>query len=433
MSENVIHIVVDEITPRMEFVFDFMFNQVLQTNYVLHLPNQQNIPIDSVFYYSINHSTNALCIIAHPLLFNTGNEKIDLKTTKYQSFSYPFATANNSLLPFDPFAAAFYFLSQYEEQCENFPSDHHSRFKANQSSIAPYIHYPMVDMVCKILKMKLVENGFRFANQSNRYSFTPTFDIDVAYAHKAKSLKRHFLGTAKLALHMKHKELIERFKVWMKIKNDPYDIFDLLLDLFEELQIKALFFALIAKNGEYDHNNSAHSTLYQNLIRRLNKKQKVYLHSSYGCMDNNELLQHEKQTLEAILKTELSANRQHFLRFRLPEYWKLLIENNIFDDYSQGFYDTWGYRCGTSFSHQAFDIKRNQVLPITIHPFIFMDTALIKEYKNDVVLVHEKMIEIVTEAKSLGVPCIGVWHNYAMPHDSLYLDNFVDVLKFAYL
>lgn len=433
MCENVIHIVVDEITPRVEFVFDFMFKQVLQTQYVLHLPNQNAIPKESVFYYSKVFTSSGLCILAHPLLFHADNKNWDIKTAKYQSFSYPFATDNESLLPFDPFATAFYFLSQYDEQSENYPLDHHQRFKAEASSIAPYIHFPMVDMVCKLLKMKLVENGFSFTTQITRYSFIPSFDIDVAFAHKAKSIKRHFLGTAKLALYLKHKALVERVKVWLNLKKDPYDIFDILLDLFDELQIKALFFALVAENGEYNNNNSPYSVLYQNLIKRLGEKQNVYLHSSYGCMDNADLFTHEKQTLERILKTPITANRQHFLRFKLPEYWSLLMENNIFDDYSQGFYDTWGYRCGTSFSHHAFDVKRNQVLPIVIHPFIFMDTALIKEYENDVVLVHEKMIEIVSDCKSMEVPCIGVWHNYAMPHSSLYLDNFIDVVKFAQL
>lgn len=111
----------------------------------------------------------------------------------------------------------------------------------------------------------------------------------------------------------------------------------------------------------------------------------------------------------------------------------MLVENSISDDYSQGFHDTWGYRCGTSFSHQAYDVKNEKVLPLMVHPFVFMDTALIKLCKDDVVMVHEKMIDIILEAKKDGIPCIGVWHNYAMPNGSLYLENFIDVLKYACL
>jgi hypothetical protein len=433
MSNNVIHIVVDEITPRVEFVFDFMFNQVFQTQYVLHLPGQQNIPNVSVLYYSKAINNQGLSILAHPLLFASGNEIFNFKTVKYQSFPYPFATANESLLPFDPFAVAFYFLSQYEEQTEDFPTDQHQRFDVKKSKIFPYIHFPMVDVICKLLKIKLEENGFCLNTYSDRYEFIPTFDIDIAFAHRAKTMKRHILGTAKLVLNLKHKELIDRLKVWIKLKEDPYDVFEILLQLFDEYDCNALFFALVAENGKYNNNNLWSSTLYQNLLKNLNSKQTVSLHSSYDCMSNNSLINHEKSVLETIIGNSVHSNRQHFLRFRLPEYWNMLINSNITNDYSQGFYNTWGYRCGTSFSHKAFDVSKNEILPITIHPFIFMDTALIKEFEDDVVMVHEKMIDIISECKSQGVPCIGVWHNYAMPSESLYLENFIDVLKFAHL
>lgn len=433
MSTQLIHIIIDEKTPRLEYVLDFMFNQVLQTPFQLHLSQSDDIPSENVIYYGKNNSSHKIWIKAHSLLFARGADFVKFKTVNYQLFKYPFEVENGGVLPFDPFAIAFYFLSQYEEQTDIITLDNHQRFCVADSQIAPYIHFPMVDTVCKILKISLMDLGIVFGKQENRFSFLPTFDIDIAFAHQAKSLTRHILGTAKLGVNFKFNEVAERLRVWMGLSSDPYNIFDDLLEVFEQLQVKALFFALLAENGKYNNNNSKSSPLFQNLLNNLNHKHQVYLHSSYHTMDESALLVEEKNVLEGILNVEIKSNRQHFLRFSLPEYWNVLIENNISDDYSQGFHDNWGYRCGTSYSHQAYDVKNERVLPLMVHPFTFMDSALIKLCKDDVVLVHEKMIDIILDAKKDGIPCIGVWHNYAMPKGSLYLENFIDVLKYACL
>lgn len=433
MNPQIIHIVVDEKTPRLEYVLDFMFNHVLQTPFQLHLYQSDDIPAENVIYYRKEYTSDKIWVKAHSLLFVQGNDFVAFKTVSYQLFTYPFEVENEGILPFDPFAVAFYFLSQYEEQTDKNTLDEHQRFCVADSQNAPYIHYPMVDTVCKVLKLRLMDLGVVFGKQENRYSFLPTFDIDIAYAHQAKSLTRHFLGTAKLGAKFKYKEFTERFAVWMGLSSDPYNVFDELLNVFDQHQVEALFFALMAKNGKYNNNNSISSPLFQNLLKRINQKQKVFLHSSYHTLDEPAFLVEEKRILEEVLNVKIHSNRQHFLRFSLPEYWNVLVENNISEDYSQGFHDNWGYRCGTSHPHKAYDLKNEKVLPLILHPFTFMDTVLIKLYEDDVVKVHEKMVDIILEAKKDGIPCTGVWHNYAMPKGSLYLENFVDVLKYACL
>ncbi len=433
MNFHSIHIVTDKKSPRLEYVLDFIFHQVWNMSYELHLKNQGQTPSENTFFYGLENDSNQIFLNAHPFIFSADNANVNYKTSSFQSFTYPFATQNGGILPFDPFAAIFYFLSQFEEQTDTQPKDIHQRFKVLDSNLAPYIHFPMVDLICKLLKMKLLDLGIKFGEQQNRYSFTPTFDIDIAFAHRAKSLSRHVLGTTKLGMNFKFKELNERLGVWLGRKKDPYFVFDSMLNLFDEFQIKAIFFALVAKNGKFNNNNSISSPLYQNLLKTLSSKHDVFLHSSYHSLDNPDLIQSEKLILESVIAKEIKANRQHFLRFSLPNYWKILTQHAITDDYSQGFYDTWGYRCGTSFPHRAFDVKKNEVLPVIVHPFIFMDTALIKQYQNDVMKVHEKMIEIISNSKVEGTPCIGIWHNYAMPNDSLYFDNFMDVVKYARL
>lgn len=433
MNAPIIHIVTEEKTPRLEYVLGFVFNQVLQTPFRLHLSQSDEIPTENVIYYGKENSSQKIWIKAHSLLFDQSNDFIKFKTVNYQLFTYPFAVDKGGVFPFDPFAIAFYFLSQYEEQTDKISLDELQRFCVSDSQIAPYIHYPMVDTVCKMLKLRLIDLGVLFGKQENRYSFLPTFDIDIAYAHQAKSLKRHFFGTAKLGVKLKYKEFNERMRVWIGLNADPYDVFDELLDVFDQHQVRALFFALMAKGGKYNNNNSISSPLFQNLLKKLNQKQNVFLHSSFYTMDEPALLIEEKKVLEKLINTEVKSNRQHFLRFSLPDYWKMLIENDFSDDYSQGFHNTWGYRCGTSYSHNAYDVKNDTVLPLIIHPFTFMDTALIKMCKDDVVKVHEKMIDIILDAKKDGIPCTGVWHNYAMPKGGLYLENFIDVLKYACL
>lgn len=432
MSENSLHIVVDTSTERLKYIFDFMFKELQNIPYYIIEKQDYNGEFKpNLIHYGAQKPLNGLWFKSHSLLFEKGVRNISFDKVDYLNFKYPFSVGDGGELPFDPFALGFYFLTQYEEHQKNIPLDIHGRFVAVKSNIKNYIEFPMVEISSLIVRKIFEKYEFTLPPRINQYSFSPTFDIDIAFAHLAKPIKRHVLGSAKLIAKVELVQLKDRIKVWTKAEHDSYDVFDVIINILKTNNLDAVFFALVAKNTPFDKNNSPKSKLYQELLQKLSEHSMVELHSSYYVSEKNTLFDIEKQCLEKILSKKITSNRQHFLRFRLPDYWHLLIKHNILNDYSVGFTDCWGYRSGTSMPHNAFDLIANKKLPLIVHPFVFMDTALKKVYNDDVIQMTDKMMQIIEETKQNGYPLIGVWHNYAMPAESLYLDSFINVLSHA--
>lgn len=103
------------ISPRIKYIFNFMFKEVLG----LELEYPGNLA------EFLRADVPKLCYAKHPvektlffksagLLTEHSIKRQKIKTTDFGEHRVPFAV-EGSTLPFDPFAASFYFLSRYEE------------------------------------------------------------------------------------------------------------------------------------------------------------------------------------------------------------------------------------------------------------------------------------------------------------------------------
>ena len=69
-----------------------------------------------------------------------------------------FFSVNNSVFPFDPFAASFFMISRYEEYLPHI-KDIHGRFEAKESLAFKnnFLEKPIVDIWINLIKKELVE------------------------------------------------------------------------------------------------------------------------------------------------------------------------------------------------------------------------------------------------------------------------------------
>lgn len=72
----------------------------------------------------------------------------------------------------------------------------------------------------------------------------------------------------------------------------------------------------------------------------------------------------------------------------MPETYRLLVHENITNDYTMGFADDAGYRAGTALPFPWFDLILNKKTTLFVHPFVIMDTTL----KNYLQLSPEEAI-----------------------------------------
>lgn len=147
------------LTPRIKYVFNFIFNEILQTQVGFssnvaefkssNLPkiSYANQPVaDELFF---KHSD---FLHAHTISAPT------IRTTIFGDMIVPFAVDNSSL-PFDVFAASFYFVSRYEEYLP-FQPDEEGNFPPELSlqSKLKLLEFPVIDAWALLLKNMLLKN-----------------------------------------------------------------------------------------------------------------------------------------------------------------------------------------------------------------------------------------------------------------------------------
>ena len=120
----------------------------------------------------------------------------------------------------------------------------------------------------------------------------------------------------------------------------------------------------------------------KNLIEVILKKRGIIgIHPSYFTFNNFNNLKSEYDTFNNVMKSIINddfplVNRMHYLRFCFPDTLLYLEKLGVEIDESIGFADKVGFRCGTSHTYPAFDLKNNIELKIKIKPLIAMQWSL---------------------------------------------------------
>ncbi len=337
-----------------------------------------------------------------------------------QNVRFPYKTSDQSFLPFDPIALTWLLMLLPQEQLKECDFDqHHRPVSSTLWIVKNKLHqFPLIDIAAKMFLTELELKFPDFVFPTQKPIFQPTFDIDIAFAHKSKSLLLHGLGSASLLVKLDYKNLQKRLKVWVKKESDPYDVFDELLDVLGEAGLQAIFFAMTANRSKYDKNNNHASSSYRKLLKKLSENHTVGLHPGYVSATKPSIVPLEKMRLENIIGKQVTQVRQHFLRQFLPNSWDVFVENGFTDDYSIGFATHSGYKVGTCRPYQAFDVVANKELPLMLHPFAMMDTALSHYQGNNSAEILEQTTQYLSNTTIYQSPISAVWHNYAMPAES---------------
>lgn len=413
---------VENITPRHRYIFDFILGDLLGQKYFFtdNLEEFESNDGPRISYGSLPIEAG-LHFAAHPLLFETGIREQPVQVMQWEGLPVFFRVDGPSALPFDPFALSFYLISRYEEYLP-FDADQHGRFNAS-SSLAfkeKFLHMPLVDIMADHLKSLLQQHFPQLRFERRPFRFIPTFDIDIAYAHLGKGLQRATLAWIKLMATGKFGELKERILTLTGKKTDPYDSFALLENLITTQGFESVYFVLVGDFGRYDRNTSYKNHRFRKLLQRLSKYADMGIHPSYRSYLDPSMFIAEKKRLEEITGKPIIKSRFHFLRMRFPESYRILIGAGIRHDYSMGYSTENGFRAGTHSSFNFYDLHRETCTDLTIHPFIFMDSALIdhQKYLPDQALEH--INRLLAYPKKYGGEAVGIWHNYALSEKDQY-------------
>ncbi|MBB2149967.1 DUF7033 domain-containing protein [Pedobacter gandavensis] len=169
------------ITPRIKYIFNFMFKDILglELEYPRNLKEFLNTDAPKLCYAK-NPVQNILFFRSAGLLSDHSIKPQKIKTTTFGSQSVPFAI-EGSTLPFDPFAASFYFLSRYEEYLP-FDDRKGPGFRASLSlqHKLGLLETPVIDEWAIILKNILHLHFPNLKFQKRDFSFKVAYSLDTA-------------------------------------------------------------------------------------------------------------------------------------------------------------------------------------------------------------------------------------------------------------
>ncbi len=406
-----------KITKRVQYIFKLYFKTLLGASFDLtsDLEKFKGYSGSKISYCKKNIA-GGIFFNSSNLLFDSGIEGQELGFSTYENnvTFYP-VHDKKSVLPFDPFAAAFFLVTRYEEYLP-YIRDRFGRFDAHESVASKhgFLDKPIVNIWAEKIKTIISSQYPDVVFKTRHYNFIPTIDIDSAYSFRLKGVVRTVGGFLKSISKLNFSQIMQRIKVLTGLKADPFDTYDLQLHLQKKYNLKPLYFILFAEYGEFDKNIPVNSHQFQRLIKSLADYAEVGIHPSFDSNLCVKKLKIEIETLAKIINREITKSRQHFLKLNFPTTYRNLLSLDISDDYTMGYASETGFRAGICDPYSFYDLDLETETKLNIHPFQVMDGTL-KDYQQ--LTPEEALVKIkamIDEVKAVDGTFISLWHNESL-------------------
>lgn len=401
-------------SDRLKYTLDWLLKERLQLHYkvVTHEEDTKGLPFFIAYGKVL---PNSLSIPDTGLLWQSGIQQTEPESGTWENIPTLFHIGHEEYtLPFDLFSAVFYLLSRYEEYYP-FKADKHDRYPAPSSILhrKGWLQRPLLDEWVYTLRKQLRSvSGMHIAD--TQFIYQPTYDIDMAYSHLHKGIGRIIGAYMRALLKGDVKQISERTQVLKNKQKDPFDSFRWLRQLHKEYDCKPVYFILSAfKTTAFDKNIHPEHPAMMRVIKNLAKEGTIGIHPSYYS-DEDDILHKEKKMLEHISSRVTHISRQHYIKIKTPDTQRRLLANGIKDDYSMGYGAYLGFRAGTGNSFFWYDLEKETITKLRIHPFCFMDTTAHYEGGLSAADAFIKLDEMSKRLEQTGSTLITIFHNFSL-------------------
>lgn len=324
-------------------------------------------------------------------------------------------------LSFDILSAAFYLLSRYEEYLPH-AVDAFGRFdhRASLAWTGGYLDRPLVDEWAAHLRQALLLRFPAASLPPRSFRLLPTYDIDIAWAHRHRGPFRCLSGLAGALLRGRLADALDRLSTLLGLRPDPYDAYGWLDRLHERHRLEPLYFFLLAERwGRYDRNIPPAHPAMQALLAHHARRYRVGLHPSWRSGDEPGRLSREAGLLEGAAGPVRHA-RQHYLRFTLPDTLRHLIRAGITDDYSMGYGAANGFRASTCTPFRWYDLGAERATVLTLHSFCFMDATAHHELGIGPEAAFTDLMRYHDTVRRVGGEMVTIFHNSMLGTHPMY-------------
>ena len=139
---------------------------------------------------------------------------------------------------------------------------------------------------------------------------------------------------------------MEYLLVLLNLRKDPYDTFDYMLELEKSHNIKSSFYFMsggISPQVAYDITEPQVTKLINQLE---GEGCETGLHARYDSFKEPSKMVEEKLQLDSVVSNLTYGCRQHILRWKTPDTWRIQEQTGILYDTSLTYADHVGFRAG---------------------------------------------------------------------------------------
>lgn len=273
---------------------------------------------------------------------------------------------------------------------------------------------------CDVFKPKVSEllmaKGLSIEYPDNQdFGICLTHDIDYIRFSDARFAYEYFQS-------LKQGNIRNALKMPLYLVNprkNPLWNFEEIVDLEESHNAKSSFYFLTAEQDLGCAPNYQIDELEWEIGHILDKGWDIGLHSGYYSYADLEELKREKRKLESVASKRVRGCRNHFLRFKVPDTWKILKQAGFEYDATFGYADLAGFRNGMCYPFTPFDLNTGNSIDILEIPLTIMDCTLFDYMKLDFEGAWTITKQILDNAKRARGIVTVLWHNTHMVGDFL--------------
>lgn len=317
---------------------------------------------------------------------------------------------------FDLLAATLFMLSRWEETV--LPRrDEHDRFPATASLAyrQGFLDQPIIDRYALILRAWLQKLRPAWRPQPRTFQLRLSHDID--HLRRFRTVGEGLRLIAGDVRRGRPEWIIESISHLLSGRLAlPHNPFFTALDTFaaqaETLGTHATFYISTATASPYEVGYNVQHPALVGLLRNLDERGHIIaLHPSYHTYLDAERYLQEKMRLEKILGHAVCSARQHFLRFCVPDTWRVAEAVGMSDEASLGYADHEGFRAGTAHPFPPFDWQQDRVIKLVEHPLHVMENTLAQYRGLSPAQGVERLYLLACRAAEVGGELHLLWHN----------------------
>ncbi|WP_417885996.1 DUF7033 domain-containing protein [Zunongwangia sp.] len=408
-----------KVTPRIVYIFKHICTNILGVPIKFTSKIEEFVAHDGFkMSYGKKALGNEFFVQNVNLLLEQGVSELEIRVQPWEETLCFFPVDQESGIPFDIFAASFYLITRYEEYLPHV-KDKEGRFPVTESLAykESFLKTPVIDIWAykfkKILKEKFPTMEFK----KKSFKAEAIFAVTHGFVFSNKGIIRSITGWGNDFFKFRLNRFFDRIKAWTRIKKDPYDVFDDLVQFIKKYHISSIFMFQVADFTMYDRNINYNRTPYRANIKYVSDYARVGLLLGYYSAFQLNTLKVEKSRLENIIHYPLEDVLNNAYDLGLPDRTNTLAELEFQNDYSMGYPNAFGFRAGTSLPFLFYDLTMELTSPLKIHPYIF-DSDIVPTMGREE--LRKEVKKVLKKVKSVNGTFRGIFksHSFSEYYDS---------------